>query len=171
MSRPQLIVVGILVVVLVLSGIFFLRGSGGSSTPEVLPTVVPTAPPAAQQLTEEQLPTVAVQFSQDAHYVTVNISGLQAAQLEYDLIYDATVKGQKLQTGVNASYDLRGKTTYSERQLLGSESNGKFSYHTNIQNATLNLTLRDASRRSIYTAVYPFTVKAGSSSELTPVSE
>lgn len=170
MSRPQLIVVGILVGVVVLGGIFFFRGSGGS-TPEVTPTVAPTAPPAAQQLTEEQLPTVSVQFSQDAHYVTVNISGLQAAQLEYDLIYDATVKGQKLQTGVNASYDLSGKTTYSERQLLGSESNGKFSYHTNIQNATLNLTLRDASRRSIYTAVYPFTVKAGSSSELTPVSE
>jgi len=106
-------------------------------------------------------------FSSDGHYVTVNISNIHSDQLEYNLIYDATVKKDRIQTGVNAAAKLNGKSEYSYRQLLGSESSGKFTYHANIQNAMMELTLRDAANRSIFSATYPFTISPGKSQILT----
>ena len=58
---------------------------------------------------------------------------------------------------------LKGATTYSKKQLLGSESSGKFTYHANIKNAVMELTLRDANNSSVHSATYPFSVVAGSS--------
>lgn len=151
-------VVVLIVVGLALVGVFAAKKlvTGGA---KVAPT--PTLAPL-QQLTEDQYPTVELQFSADGHYVTVNIENLHSDQLEYNLIYDAVVKGNKIQTGVNAGAKLEGKSTYSKQQLLGSESSGKFTYHTNIKNAVMELTLRDAGNRSVYSATYPFEVTPGS---------
>jgi hypothetical protein len=137
---------------------------GGSSK---APTPTPT-PEAVVQLTPDQLPKITLTFSSDAHYVTVDASNLHADQLEYNLIYDAIVKGSPIQTGVNAATKLVGKTTYSQKQLLGSESSGKFTYHTGIKNAVMELVLRDSSNRSVYSATYPFTVTSGKSLDLKP---
>ena len=129
--------------------------------------VAPTpTPEAVKQLLPDQAPQVSLSFSTDAHYVTVNVTNIHADQIEYNLIYTATVKASQIQTGVNASKKLSGVTTYTERQLLGSESSGHFTYHQNIHDATMELTLRDAQNRSVYTTTYPFTLSPGSSINL-----
>lgn len=142
--------------------ILYFKGKPNSP----LPTPTPV-PETAIQLTVDKQPQVGLKFTSDGHYVTVSLSNLNADQLEYNLIYDATVKSSKLQTGVNSTANISGKSTFSQKQLLGSESSGKFTYHENITNAVMELTLRDSAGRSIFTATYPFTVKPGSSSTLT----
>ncbi len=153
------LVVIAIVLVLLLGGFFVAKNliTGG---PKVVPT--PTLAPL-QELTEDQYPKVTLQFSADGHYVTVDVTNIHSDQIEYNLIYDAVVKGNKIQTGVNASAKMEGETSYSKQQLLGSESSGKFTYHTNIKNAVMELTLRDAGNRSVYSATYPFEVTPGSS--------
>lgn len=160
----KILPLGILAVLVVVGGVLYFRHSKQlSSQTSLSPT--PTSPP--QTLSADQLPTVSLAFSTDSHYVTVNITNLHADQLEYNLVYDAVVKNNHINTGVNAMAKLNGMAVYSKQQLLGSESSGHFTYHTNITNAELDLTLRDSSGRSIYTATYPFEVKPGASSLLT----
>ena len=74
------------------------KNGGQLPTPSPSPT-----PEIVEQLASDKQPKVNMTFSSDAHYVTVNITNISAASLEYNLIYDATVKGSSLQTGVNAS--------------------------------------------------------------------
>ena len=102
-----------------------------------LPTPTPTLE-VAVQLTANKQPQIELKFSSDGHYVT----------------------------GVNSTASITGKTTFSQKQLLGSESSGKFTYHEKIANAVMELTLRDVSGRSIFTSTYPFTVTPGSSAKL-----
>lgn len=156
------LIIGAVILVVIVGGFFLLRKP---KTKTVQPETSPTTG-VAQQLTPDQYPKVSLDFSVDAHYVTVNITNINADQIEYNLIYDATVKGNKIQTGVNASAKLDGKTEYSYKQLLGSESSGKFTYHTKIENAVMELALRDAAGRSVYNATLPFTVSPGKSVEL-----
>lgn len=135
-------------------------------------SAVPTpTPAAAAQLSPDKQPKVELTFTSDSHYATVSFTNLYADAIEYNLIYDATVGKNALNTGVNSTATVTGKTTFSQKQLLGSESSGHFSYHTNIHNASMELTLRDAQGRSIFTATYPFTVSAGATVSLTPTSE
>lgn len=153
------------VVVLSVAGLFIYSAQKKNSS------VGPTPSPAyISQLPVEKQPKVELAFSSDGHEVTVNISNLYADSIEYTLVYDASVKKGKetsqIQTGVAGGGDVSGKSTYSETQLLGSESSGKRVYHENIHNANMELTLRDASGRSIFTATYPFEVKAGASTSL-----
>ena len=143
--------------------ILYFKGKPKSSLPIPTPT-----PEAAVQLATDKQPQVELKFASDGHYATVSLSNLNADQLEYNLIYDATVKSSKLQTGVNSTANISGKSTFSQKQLLGSESSGKFTYHEKITNAVMELTLRDSAGRSIFTSTYPFTVTPGSSSTLTP---
>ncbi|MBI2008539.1 hypothetical protein HYS82_02685 [Candidatus Amesbacteria bacterium] len=155
-------IAGIVIVILLSIGFFLFR-----RTPFVAPQgeVEPT-PGFAQQLSPNQYPKVTLDFSSDAHYVTVNVTNIHSDQLEYNLIYDALVKNTKIQTGVNALARLDGKTEYSYRQLLGSESSGKFTYHTKISNAVMELTLRDSQNRSVYNSTFPFTVSPGKTVDL-----
>lgn len=155
-------IIGIVVIVLLSIGFFLLR-----RTPNVAPqSEVGPTPGFAEQLSPDKYPKVSLDFSSDAHYVTVNITNINADQIEYNLIYDATVKGNKIQTGVNASSKLDGKTEYSYKQLLGSESSGKFTYHSKIENAVMELALRDSGGRSVYNTTLPFTVSPGKSVDL-----
>lgn len=158
-------VVGALVA-LGISGGVILYFKGKPNSPIATPT--PTPDTAAVQLTADKQPKVELKFSSDSHFVTVSLSNLNAHQLEYNLIYDASVKGSKLQTGVNSTANILGKSTFSQKQLLGSESSGKFTYHEKITNAVMELALRDSAGRSVFTATYPFTVSPGSSTTLTP---
>lgn len=154
--------IGAVVVLVVAGGIIYSARKGGGKL------VGPTPSPAVVvQLPSEKQPQVELKFSKDGHYVTVGIANLFADQLEYNLIYDAKVGKSQLQTGVNAAANISGKSTYSQEQLLGSESSGKFTYHENIANAVMELTLRDSSSRSIFTATYPFEVNPGKSIRLT----
>lgn len=161
-------IVGLIMVV----GVLVLAKAGGDMTKVQVnnPLVSPTPESQVKMLTPEQYPKVSLTFRADGRYVTVNMTNVNASALEYNLIYDATVKKNKLQTGVSASAKLEGKNTYTKEQLLGSESSGKFTYHENIQNAVLELTLRDENGRSVYSATYPFEVTPGKSVELTPRS-
>lgn len=151
------------VVALLVSGaiIYSARKNNGQ-----LPIVKPTPGTTAQQLPADQQPKVQLTFSADAHYVTIRLTNLHSSKLEYNLIYDATVGKNKLNTGVNSTAVVEGKTEFSQKQLLGSESSGKFSYHENIQNAVMELTLRDSAGRSVFSATYPFTVASGQSADL-----
>jgi hypothetical protein len=160
--KVKLLFATLLVVVLfgIGAGVKFVFFSGNN----VVPT--PTPLEAAVQLEPGKHPKPSLQFSADAHYVTVNIANLHAASLEYDLVYEASVKNNRIQTGVNASAKIEGQSTYSRQQLLGSESSGKFTYHTDINNASLNLTLRDGAGRSVFQATYPFVVSAAKSFDL-----
>ena len=156
-------IIAAVVILLASASVIYVAKKNGGELPKPSPTPASTV---AVQLTEDKQPKVAMQFDAKGNYVTVSISNLFADQLEYNLIYDATVKGNQIQTGVNASTSVKGKSTYTQKQLLGSESSGKFTYHTNIKNAVMELTLRDESRSSVFSATYPFEVKAGKSSDL-----
>ena len=151
------------IVLLASAGVIWVAKKNGGQLP--LPSPSPE-PVAAVQLSEDKYPIVYMDFSTAGHYATVNITNVNADQLEYNLIYEATVKGNVIQTGVNASQGLKGKKTYSQKQLLGSESSGKFTYHTNIKNAVMELTLREAKGGSVYAGTFPFEVTPGKSSEL-----
>jgi hypothetical protein len=161
MSKKLLIGGGLLVLVLIIFGLG--RWVTGGKTGVI--TSTPTSP-TVEQLTEDKYPKVTLQFSADGHYVTVNITDLHAAALEYNLIYDATVKKSPVNTGVTGGTKLDGETSYSYKQLLGSESSGKFTYHENITNAVMELTLRDGNKYSIFSATYPFSVSPGKTVEL-----
>lgn len=151
---------------LLLAGGFFIKGIISSSGPKPTPTPKPT--PMVVQLTPDQAPVVKLSFTSDGHYVTVQISQIKADKLEYNLIYDAKVKSSLINTGVSGSSTLDGKDSYLYKQLLGSESSGHFTFHEQIKNATMELTLRNSDNYSVYNATYPFTVSAGSTLTLTP---
>jgi len=153
-----------LVLLLLLGGGGYLAAKKYLFSSALVPT--PTLEPASQ-LPPEKHPVVNMEFTKDGHYVTVKISNIFADRLEYNLMYDAKVKGNSIQTGVAASAQTAGQSDYSHQQLLGSESSGKFTYHENIQNAVLELTLRDPAARSIFSATYPFTYSPGLSQSLT----
>lgn len=156
-------IIGAILVLAVAGGIIVsLRGKPSGSLTKPTPT-----PEVAQQLTPDQKPEIKIAISSDAHFATVTLSNLHADALEYNLIYDATVKGNRINTGVNSTANISGKSSFSQKQLLGSESSGKFTYHDKIANATMELTLRDAAGRSIFTSTYSFEVKAGSTQSLT----
>lgn len=161
MKNKIFLIIGI--VLLILGVVLTIVFKKTSNTP-ITPT--PTPSTEAEQLTTNEQPEITLKFTSDAHFVTVSISNIKADQLEYNLIYDATVKGTLLQTGVNAMANLNGKTVYEKKQLLGSESSGKFTYHANIKNAVMELTLRDKEGRSVFSQTYPFEVVAGSSMTL-----
>lgn len=152
------------ILVLVVSGavIYSARKNGGQLVLHPTPS-----PSAAVQLSVDQQPKIKMTFTADAHYTTVDIENLHADKVEYNLIYDATVGKSALNTGVNSTAVVTGKSSFSQKQLLGSESSGHFSYHENIHNATMDLTLRDSAGRSIFTATYPFTVTPGGAVSLT----
>ena len=136
------------------------------------PVVAPTPTPAPLvRLTSDQYPVVSISFSADSHYATLKITNINADKLEYNLIYDATVKKNQIQTGVNATATLNGGKTYEKTQLLGSESSGKFTYHEKITNAFVELTLRDSYGRSLFFGTYPFTLTPGASQTLTLKSD
>ncbi|MEK7163952.1 MAG: hypothetical protein AAB768_02290 [Patescibacteria group bacterium] len=156
-------IIAAVVILLAASSVIYVAKKNGGELPKPSPN---PSPAVVVQLSDEKQPKVSMQFDAKGNYVTVTISNLHADQLEYNLIYDATVKGNQIQTGVNASTSVKGKSTYTQKQLLGSESSGKFTYHTNIKNAVMELTLRDESRSSVFSATYPFTVSSGKSSEL-----
>ncbi len=161
---PKNIIAGILVisgVLLLALGISKIR-RGSSQVANPTPT-----PPVIEQLSVQDQPQVSLTFSKDNHFVSIDITNIKAASLEYNLIYDAMVKGVSQNTGVSASPKLEGQTSYSYKQLLGSESSGKFTYHENITNATFELTLRNDAGYSIYKAEYPFTVSPGKTISLT----
>jgi len=152
----------ILVIILVL-GFIGYKGAKSLFSPGVVPTPTPAA---LVQLTPDQYPAMSIQFSADSHYATVKINNINADKLEYNLIYDATVKKNQIQTGVNAAATLNGQKTYEKTQLLGSESSGHFTYHDNIKNAVIELTLRDSYGRSVFFGTYPFVLSPGSTSDL-----
>ncbi len=162
---PILIAIGVL---LIMGGIVFVVSSGGSSKSDTKNVVATPTPVHVEQLSDDDRPTVKLSFSADGHYVTLNVSNLKASSLEYSLIYDATVKKSQIQTGVSGSVKLEGRDSYSNRQLLGSESSGKFTYHEKIDNAVMELSLRNEAGYSIYTATYPFEIVSGQTVELTP---
>lgn len=166
--RRNLIIIGVVALLAVLGALF---SAVKNIPPENFePSPSPTPELSAVQLPPNQHPQVSLKFSSDGHYVTVTITNISADYLEYNLIYDAKVKNNRLQTGVNANSKTAGKSTYTQQQLLGSESSGKFTYHTDIQNAVMELTLRNAANRSIFTSTYPFTVSPGKTIDLLPTS-
>lgn len=145
-------------------GYFGFKATQSLFAPGAVPT--PTPSPLIQ-LSPDEYPSVSLTFDTDGRYVTVRIDNIKVEKLEYNLIYDAVVKKNQIQTGVNAAETLNGKNNYEKRQLLGSESSGKFTYHENIQNAVIELTLRDAYGRSVFFGEYPFIHTPGSSQNLT----
>lgn len=156
-------IIPVIIILLGLGGFFGFKVTKSLFKPGVVPT--PTAEPLTQ-LTPDQYPKVSVDFSNDPHYVTVKIFEINADKLEYDLRYDAMVKKNKIDTGVTAATSLNGKKNYEQRQLLGSESSGKFTYHEKIENARIVLTLRDSYNRSVFMGEYPFVVTPNSSQNL-----
>ncbi len=164
LKQPKFLLIGAAAVVLVLLSIFSFKSSTANK-PKLAPAPTPSS---VASLNSDELPEVSLSFTPDGHYTTVSITNIFADQLEYNIIYDALVKGNRIQAGVNASKVLDGKTNYSQKQLLGSESSGKFTFHQDISNAVLELTLRDSSGRSVYTASYPFKLSAGETQLLTP---
>jgi len=160
-NKKLWILIGVVVIALLLfeAGKYVMGGNKVSIVPS------PT-PAAAEQLTPDKYPRVSLEFSPDGHYVTVKISQIVASSLEYNLIYDAMVKKSPVNTGVTGSAKLDSQSTYTYKQLLGSESSGKFTYHENIKNAVMELTLRDANKYSIFSATYPFSLTPGKSIDL-----
>ena len=164
MKYKPFLIAGALLLVFI--GFFIFKTLKPASESSATPA--PTPEPQVEQLSQEQQPKASLQFTKDGHYVTILLSDIQVAQLEYNLIYDASVKKNRIQTGVSGSARLDGKTEFTQKQLLGSESSGHFTYHENIANAVLELVLRNDSGYSVFSATYPFTVSPGKSVSLTP---
>ena len=156
-------IIPVAVILLATMGYFGYKSTKSLFAPAAVPT--PTPAPLVQ-LSADKYPVVSLLFDADGHYVTVKIANINSDKLEYNLIYDATVKKSQIQTGVNAAATLNGQKTYEKRQLLGSESSGHFTYHENIKNAVVELTLRDSYGRSVFFGSYPFTVAPGKSQDL-----
>ncbi len=153
-------------------GVLLLARAGGDPSKISVANPTPTGE-QVQQLAPADQPKVSLAFKADGHYATVKITNLKSNSLEYNLIYDADVynrdlkKNVRIQTGVTDNQKLNGANSYTKEQLLGSVSSGKTTYHENIANGIMELTLRDTDGRSIFSASYPFTITPGKSIDLT----
>ncbi len=105
----------ILILAIVGVGGWLIFGKGKNSSSRITPT--PTETPAAEQLAPDKQPRVSLQFSSDAHYVTVKLSNLNADVLEYNLIYDAIVKKSKINSGVSGGGKISGKSEFTVTEL------------------------------------------------------
>jgi len=150
-------------------GLFFLKKQFSSPGSNIQPT--PTEE-EVMQLDPKDQPKVSLEFSSDSHYVTVKMINVNASKVEYSIIYDAKIKSKgkvsQVNTGVTGggTANKDSKTYESAKQLLGSESSGHITYHEEIKNGMVDLTLRDEKGRSVFKTNYSFTLTPGKVVEL-----
>lgn len=135
MRRNQ-IILAIVVIVLILGGGFLLWRSritkAPLSTPEPEGILIETS--------LEERPYITLIPSDDGHWLTVDISRIKEAEtLEYELLYN-TITGAT-QGSIN-TVKLEGKSSYSKKILLGSESRGHYKYDEGVTQGSLTVRLR-----------------------------
>ena len=90
----------------------------------------------------EERPYVTLTPSSDGHWLTVNVSRIKnASSLDYELLYN-TASGAS--QGSISSFNLQGKTSYSKKILLGSESSGNYKYDKGVTEGSLTIKLRSS---------------------------
>lgn len=129
--------VGLLLVV----GLFVMRGRGGAVTPEE---------EDAPELPVSQRPYTQLVPTEDGHYLNLIVSNINvpnAESMDYELYY-GTAEG--ITQGVPGKVKLEGKSMIEMPPLLlGSESSGKFRYDEGVNDGTLTLRFRDADGKMI----------------------
>ena len=130
-----LILIVVALLLLIVGGFFFWRSRKASQkTPGLEPegTLIET--------TLKERPYITLTPSSDGHWLTIDVARIKDADsLEYELLYN-TASGAT-QGSIN-SVKLEGKTTYTKKILLGSESSGRFKYDEGVSQGTLTLRLR-----------------------------
>jgi len=134
-----------LVIFLVVFGCLLLAGGGFFlvSKKQKKPQTIEPLPDKKEVLIETPLkerPYVVLIPSRDGHWLTIHVSRIKNASiLEYELLYN-TASGAN-QGSIN-EVSLDGKTTYSKKILLGSESSGHYKYDEGVVKGNLTVRLR-----------------------------
>ena len=136
MKKKLVVILGVVVLAFLIGAVvWFVRGR---QTEE---EIVPSKPEGVLIETAlEERPYITLTPSSDGHWLTVDVSRIRDADsLEYELLYN-TIGGAT--QGSISSFELKGKSTYSKKILLGSESSGNYKYDEGVTQGTLTIRLR-----------------------------
>jgi hypothetical protein len=89
-------------------------------------------------------PVASLTPSEDGHWLNLKVDKIKVAKsssLDYELLY--TLPDGRTQ-GVPGTVDLKGKTSFERKLLLGSESSGKFRYDEGVKEGSLTVRIRDS---------------------------
>lgn len=100
----------------------------------------------------EDSPFISLTPSSDGHWLNLKVSQIKDAdKLEYELLYEATDGATQ---GSIGSIDLKGKTTYEKKILLGSESSGHYRYDKGVERGEITIRLRGGIGRRKYSTEF-----------------
>lgn len=136
MKKNYIVILAIIGIILILGGGFLFWRSRTTKAP--LPTPEPEGVLIETSL--EERPYITLTPSDDGHWLTIDVSRIKEAEtLEYELLYN-TITGAT-QGSIN-TVKLEGKSSYSKKILLGSESRGHYKYDEGVTQGSLTARLR-----------------------------
>jgi len=123
-------IIGAVVLLLILGGIFwFLRGRGPAELEEVPEELAP-------EWSLEERPYITLTPREDGREFKLRIEGIKDTELvDYELVYFAN----DISRGVTGTIELEGKTSAERDLLLGSCSRNVCKYDENVTEGTLSL--------------------------------
>lgn len=135
MKKYLPVIIGALVLLLVLGGVFwFLRG-GKQAEPEEKPEQL------APEWSLEERPYITLTPREDGHEFKLEIEGVRDTELiDYELVYFAN----DISRGVTGTIELEGKTSIERDLLLGSCSRNVCKYDENVTEGTLSLRFQNS---------------------------
>ncbi len=130
MKKYLPIIIGGIVLLLILGGVFwFLRGRKPAE-PEEIPEQL------APEWTLEERPYVSLTPREDGHEFKLRIGGVKDTEfIDYELVYFAN----NISRGVTGTIELEGKTMVERDLLLGSCSRNVCKYDEDVSEGTLSL--------------------------------
>lgn len=136
MKRNLAIILIIAIVILLLvGGVLILRSRKAKE-----PSVTKKPEGVLIETSLEERPYINLTPSSDGHWLTIEVSRIKETEsLEYELLYN-TASGAT-QGSIN-TVSLNGKSSYSKKILLGSESSGHYKYDEGVTQGTLTVRLR-----------------------------
>jgi len=138
--KKKVLIAVIVVLVLALFGGGWLVWQKTKKPKETGATPTPTPEGIIVEVSLKERPFVSLTPSSDGHWLTINVSRIkEATTLEYELLYN-TASGA-MQGSIN-TVSLEGRTSYSKRILLGSESSGNYKYDQGVEEGSLTVKLR-----------------------------
>ncbi|MBU1126948.1 hypothetical protein KKF11_01210 [Patescibacteria group bacterium] len=97
-------------------------------------------------------PFISLTPTSDGYWLNLEVLQIKDAdKLEYELLYET---GDGATQGSIGSIDLKGKTTYEKRILLGSESSGHYRYDKGVEKGEITIRLRGGMGRRKYTTKF-----------------
>lgn len=167
MKKNLMLLVGIAVLLVVVIGVFVMKGKKAEPVDDESDEVVADLPQSqwpAMSLVPTQDPAVPKSLG---HFLAMKVQKInvpKAETMDYLLVYSTSDGGQQ---GVPGSVKLTGDTV-EKKLLLGSESSGKFRFDAGVSQGTITLTFRDGKGKSLGRIVSDFHLQSDTQ-ELTSV--